>query len=90
MQQHPDITMDTRLTPEIVDVFKAITGLLTWRTTDNSVLQLAWEAPQQVRGCMKAGAKVLWIGVMKDGPLLYIRWLKELPVQPIQGDSDRG
>lgn len=40
VKEYPDITMNTKLTPGIVDVFKAITGLLTWRTTNNPLLQL--------------------------------------------------
>ena len=73
IKEYPDTIVNTKLIPEIVDVFKAITALLTWRTINSSIIQLVWEALQQLKGYMKTNIKIPWIRVMKDNPFtLYM------------------
>ena len=68
LKEYPNIIVNMNLAPEVVDIFKAITTLLTWRSTNTSILQLIWTALQQITSYVKVQVRVLWIRNLKDVP----------------------
>lgn len=63
-----ECTMDVPI--EMEEVFKAITNLLAWRKTNNTILQLVWMGLQEVKKCYTRDVRIMWIREPKNSPII--------------------
>lgn len=60
-KRNPGVVYNIKISPEIEEIFEAITYILAWRKSNKTVLELIWTALKEISNNKSKEFRILWI-----------------------------